>query len=313
MSVINILRFAREQRASEVLLSNDQTPMARYRGEFRRLATQALSYEGLVSGILPLLSAEQHQELESITPDSPFRCWLVKVDGYRFRLTWQQQNQYAAASIRLILPWVCKNSADLDTLLLQYIGKPGLIIVSGLAGSGRSSTVTRLLEEVNYSDSKHLYTVSPVIEWQHVSRQSVVNQFAWGVDNRKSMSFLDQAQYSQPDILYVDEISNFQVLFSVLSQVLLGRLVIITVRASTIQEGLRYLLCLSARDDCLVKHVLANHLSLLVHQAIEYNSSEASLHYQYCEITDDERRQIQNGLVENLGNIHNKTETNHIL
>lgn len=294
MSLIDILRFAIEQQASDLVLVSDQVPMIKHQGEYKHISIPVLSKTELVRGVSSLLPKEEQQVLESLASTSLVKRWVVRPGGVNpIRVTWQQQPNYVTAVIRLLMPICYQDSQSLDALLLRHAKKAGLIIVSGCAGSGRSRSITRLLRSINKRAAQYLYTVESVVEHKHPSDRSTINQMSWGVNEKQQLFLVNQADILNPNVIYIDEVSTLQLLEAALSHVLAGRLVIMTLKAPDIIAGLDYLMSLMAYHHDSLQKILATHLSLWVSQWLDYTDSKSTLQYAYCEMSKENRDALE--------------------
>lgn len=145
----------------------------------------------------------------------------------------------------------------------------GLLIITGATGSGKSSTVAALVEEINQTDSRHIVTLESPIEFFHRPKRSYVRQREVGRDTPSFDQGLLDALREDPDVLVVGEMRDPETMRLTLSAAETGHLVITTMHSGTAVEALQRMIGAFAPEaqssvraqlaDCLVG-VLAQRL-----------------------------------------------------
>jgi twitching motility protein PilT len=152
----------------------------------------------------------------------------------RFRINLHHERGRAAATIRL-LPG--------DPPRLASLGFPpgvealtrlrrGLVLIGGTTGSGETTTVAALVEEINRRDGRHIVTIEDPIEYEHPRRASVVEQIEIGVDAPDFASALRAAVRQAPDVIVLGEMRDGESMRMALAAAETGVLVFSTVHAT---------------------------------------------------------------------------------
>jgi len=128
----------------------------------------------------------------------------------RFRINLHRERGRAAAVIRA-LPRRVPSLASLDlppgTEALWKLPR-GLVLIGGATGSGKSTTLAALVDEINRRDAKHIITVEDPIEFEHTNQRSIIQQIEIGIDAPDFPAALRSALRQAPDVLVVGEMRD---------------------------------------------------------------------------------------------------------
>jgi twitching motility protein PilT len=214
-----------ETDASDLHLTGGLPPMVRIHGElepipgFRRLLPKDL--QELIYSMLTQKQREQFEEnLElDISYQLPGKA--------RFRVNVFQQRDALGAVMRRI-PFEIKN---LDELGLPASVKElanlrrGLVLVTGITGSGKSTTLAGLVDIVNSERAEHIMTVEDPIEFLHKHKKAVVNQREIGSDTHGFAEALKHVLRQDPDVILVGEMRDLETISAALTAAETGHLV----------------------------------------------------------------------------------------
>jgi len=223
----------------DLLLVSGAAPSVRVDRLLRPLEGAPGILDGLdiEEAVLPALPPHaQRQYRESGIADASFR-----VAGLgRFRVNLHRERGRAAAAIRA-LPARAPRLADLSlppaVELLTRLPR-GLVLVGGPTGSGKTTTLAAIVEELNLRDARHIVTIEDPIEYEHRHQLSLVEQVEVGVDAPDFPTALRAAVRQAPDIIVVGEMRDPETMQTALAAAETGHLVFSTVHtpdvASTI-------------------------------------------------------------------------------
>lgn len=141
--------------------------------------------------------------------------------------------------------------------------RTGIVLVNGPAGSGRSTTIAGLIEEINHRRSCHVITVEAPIEFLHAHGQAVVHQREVGPDTPSLRAGLEDALQQGADVIVLSELPDAETALLALEAAETGHLVISSLRGLDTGSALRRLTGLFEMDEReAVCHQLARSLSL---------------------------------------------------
>jgi twitching motility protein PilT len=160
----------------------------------------------------------------------------------------------------------------------------GLILVSGATGSGKSSTLAALLQEINLTDHRHVITIESPIEYTFQPQQAYIRQREVGRDTPSFDQGLLDSLREDPDVLMVGEMRDPETMRLTLSASETGHLVLATVHSSTCAEALqRVVSAFPAEIQSSVAAQLADCILAVVSQRLRFRP-ELSIRVPECEI-----------------------------
>ncbi|MFG0410424.1 type IV pilus twitching motility protein PilT [Pseudomonas sp. NY5710] len=268
MDVTDLLARAVAVRASDLHLAAGQAPMLRLDGELQRMAMPPLAAGALREGMATLLDDTQREQWAQ--GDELDLALALPALG-RFRVNLFRQLNGPAATFRLIPGRI----ATLDELALtdvfqavvQY--RDGLVLVGGPTGSGKSSTLATLLDQLNRKKALHIITLEDPVEVIHSSQRSLVNQREVGCHSSGFAQGLRSALRQDPDVIMIGELRDLQTIRLALQAAETGHLVLATVHARSAASSIERLVEVFAADEKpLVRAMLAESLQMVVAQVL---------------------------------------------
>jgi twitching motility protein PilT len=228
MHVNDLLKIAVENGASDLHLKVGTYPMMRVRGTLMPAAEdRRLEHEDLVTMAAAVLPAGHRDKFK----DNHEVDLAYSVAGLgRFRCNAFQQR----GTIGMIFRVIPMKVATIDDLMLPKVLKKiaaeerGLVLVTGTTGSGKSTTLAALVDEINSSRTAHIMTIEDPIEYLHRDNRSVINQREIGVDTNSFAHALRSALRQDPDVILVGEMRDFETIQTALLAAETGHLVLST-------------------------------------------------------------------------------------
>lgn len=182
-------------------------PSVRINGLVQHLDAEPLEGDDIEGAILPVLSAKVVERYRTLgSSDSSLR-----VDGLgRFRINMHRERGRPAATLRALAARPPRMSElNLPTNILALSRIPyGLVLVGGPTGSGKTTTLAALVDEINRRDAKHIITIEDPIEYEHPQHRSIVEQIEVGIDAEDFPSALRAAVRQAPDVIVVGEMRD---------------------------------------------------------------------------------------------------------
>jgi len=193
--------------ASDLLLVPGASPSLRIDGQIVPLLEGPLSGEEIEDAVTPALAPHARRMYrEAGIADGSFRSPGLG----RFRINLHHERGRAAAAIRR-LPSVVPRFASLNLPpsieALTRLPR-GLVLVGGPTGSGKTTTLAALVNEINLREARHIITIEDPIEYEHPHRKSIVEQIEIGVDAPDFPTALRAALRQAPDIIVVGEMRD---------------------------------------------------------------------------------------------------------
>ncbi|HVV56864.1 MAG TPA: ATPase, T2SS/T4P/T4SS family, partial [Gaiellaceae bacterium] len=196
-----LLEQAVAHRASDLHLTVGAPPAVRVRGELRALdACPPLDRDGIRALLYRILTTEQQKRFE-VDRQLDFSYGVPGLA--RFRVNVFQQRDSVAAAFRVV-PDDLKTLEELGlpASLSEFTGLPrGLVVVTGPTGSGKSTTLAALIDEINRTRSDHVITIEDPIEFVHRHKRCIVNQREIGTDATSFGAALRAALRQDPDVI----------------------------------------------------------------------------------------------------------------
>ncbi|HEY8548974.1 MAG TPA: PilT/PilU family type 4a pilus ATPase [Vicinamibacterales bacterium] len=227
------LRLLHERRASDLLLVSGAPAAIRLDGRVMPVGDEPLdggSIERTVLAALPAHAVRQFRET-GIADAS------LKLPGAgRFRINLHHERGRAAAAIRALpteVPRLASLRLPPGVEALTRLAR-GLVLVGGPTGSGKSTTLAAIVEEINRRDRRHIITIEDPIEYEHPHRLSLVEQVEIGVDAPDFPTALRAALRQAPDVIVVGEMRDPETMRIALAAAETGHLVLSSVHTTDV-------------------------------------------------------------------------------
>jgi len=196
-----------ERGASDLLLVAGASPSIRIDGVVKPLNGGPLDGEEIADAVVPALPPHARKAFRDVgIADGSFRT----PDLGRFRINLHRERGRAAATIRRLpatVPRLAALNLPPGVEALSRLPR-GLVLVGGPTGSGKTTTLAALVNEINLRDAKHIVTIEDPIEFEHRHHRSVVEQVEIGVDAPDFPTALRAALRQAPDIIVVGEMRD---------------------------------------------------------------------------------------------------------
>jgi len=216
---------------SDLLLVPQAAAAIRVEGSLVNIGDRPLTGDDIESAVLPALAEharEQYQQTK--IADSSYR-----VEGLgRFRINLHRERGRAAATVRALpskVPALDELRLPAGVAALAQLQR-GLVIIGGATGSGKTTTLAALVNEINQRDARHVVTIEDPIEYEHAHKQSVIEQVEIGIDAPDFPTALRAALRQAPDVIVVGEMRDPETAKIALSAAETGHLVFTTLHTT---------------------------------------------------------------------------------
>jgi twitching motility protein PilT len=225
------LRILVEAGGSDLLLVPGAPPSIRVDGRVRPLAEGPVDGVDVEEAVLPALPPHARKSYrQTLIADGSFRV----SDLGRFRINLHHERGRAAAAVRALptrVPKLATLSLPPSINLLAKLPR-GLVLIGGPTGSGKSTTLAALVDEINCGSARHVITIEDPIEYEHTHQTSVVEQVEIGVDAQDFPTALRAAMRQAPDVIVVGEMRDPETMRIALAAAETGHLVLSTVHTT---------------------------------------------------------------------------------
>ncbi len=281
MEFEQLVEWAAAQGASDLHLESGLPAAIRVRGALR-MDGEPIGARQLSDQARLLLGPEAWQEFLQRKSADLSRT----LAGVRCRINVLQSYRGVGFAVRLLAPF----QATIEKLNLHPDLKKfathahGLILVSGPTGSGKSSTLAALIQEINLTDTRHVVTIENPVEYTFRPRKAYIRQREVGRDTPSFEQGLLDALREDPDVLMVGEMREPETMRLTLNASETGHLVLATVHSSTCTEALqRIVSAFPAEIQGSVAAQLADTLVGVICQRLRFRS-DLGIRVPECEI-----------------------------
>jgi twitching motility protein PilT len=243
-----LFRYVMRQEGSDLHLSADMPPMARIRNVIRHIGPQTIENEELERLVEPILSERSRHLLEEAggadfahrigASEGRFRVNLFKQRGH-LSLVARRVSSKIPTFEKLRLPPILEKLSEFDQ---------GMVILAGVTGSGKSTTLAAMLNYINEREAVHILTIEDPIEYLFISKKAVINQREVGIDVPDWSVALKHAVRQDPDVILVGEMRDRETFEAGLNAAETGHLVFCTIHASSAPSTIGRILDLFPAD-----------------------------------------------------------------
>ncbi len=263
-----ILRMAAERKASDIHITAGLPPTMRLDGELAPLPFQQLGQQDTRRLIFECLTDEQVEKLES-THELDFGYSVKGLGRFRFNV-YMQRNSFAGA-LRAI-PTKIPSFEDLGLpVIVREISKrsSGLILVTGPTGSGKSTTIASMIDDINMVRTSHIMTIEDPIEYLHQHKRCMVNQRELHSDTYSFHNALRAVLREDPDIILVGELRDLETIEAALTLAETGHLVFGTLHTRNAPSTIdRIVDVFSSDQQAQIRVLLGNTLEGVISQQL---------------------------------------------
>ncbi|SRR5579859_94892 len=268
MEITELLAFTMQSKGSDLHLSSGSPPLIRISGELRPLKVDPLNGDEVKAMLYAIMTEEQRAEYEQ-ERDLDFA--VSYGESARFRVNAFNVNRGPAAVFRTI-PTVIPSLEDLNApaVFRQFSQiEKGLVLVTGPTGSGKSTTLAAMLNEINRTENKHILTIEDPVEFVHKSDRSLINHREVGKHTKSFARALKSALREDPDVILVGEMRDHETIGLALTAAETGHLVMGTLHTSSAAKTIdRIVDVFPAGDKEMVRSMLAGSLQAVISQIL---------------------------------------------
>jgi twitching motility protein PilT len=228
MNIDDLLKIAVERGASDLHLKVGNHPVLRIDGQLHPMVElKRLMQENTIAMAFAMMNELQKEKFKveheldmaySVAGLGRFRCNVFRQRG-------------AVGIVLRVIPTQVKSIADLNLpLVLERIAQErrGMVLVTGTTGSGKSTTLAAIIDNINTHRVEHIITIEDPIEYLHRDKKSIVNQREVGQDTLEFSNALRSSLREDPDVILVGEMRDLETIETAIMAAETGHLVLST-------------------------------------------------------------------------------------
>ena len=257
-----------EKNASDLYLTVGHEPVVRVEDELVPLADELLSADQINEIIHSILTTKQRRDFEI---HWELNTSLDMGKHGRFRVNILKQRQNPGLVIRRIVSKIPSiQDLNLPSILENLsLEKRGLILLTGMTGSGKTTTLASMINYRNKNKTGHILTIEDPIEYYHEHRKSVVTQREIGVDTESYTTALKNSLRQRPDVILIGEIRDKDVMEQALAASETGHLCLATLHTNNAYQAIERIVNFFPEDQhTQVRLNLSMNLKAIVSQRL---------------------------------------------
>lgn len=268
MDINTILNESISNKASDIYIKVGSPPTLRVDGTLHPLGSEPLSAEQTLNYAKAIFNEKQLKHFD----DGNEVDFSFEHDGStRFRANVFLQRGYTSIVLRRLSNVI----PDFHELLLPPAieklahEKRGLILVTGTAGSGKTTTLAAMIDYINANTAKHIVTIEDPIEIVHSDKKSVIDQREIGSDTESYLTALRHVVRQAPDVILIGEIRDLETIKIAISAAETGHLVLSTLHTIDALETINRIIdFFPEREDSQIRQILAGSLRGIISQRL---------------------------------------------
>lgn len=267
-TIIEMLNFTAENDVSDLHISSGLPPMVRMSGSMEALDSPPLSGEEVNEMIKTLCNEEQWGKFQK-NWDADFSYQLG--EKARFRINAFNQTRGPGIVCRTIPTKVLSlEELKAPEIFKQISDQPrGIVLVTGPTGSGKSTTLAAMINEINQTRKEHILTIEDPVEFVHIPNKSLINQREVSAHTKSFAAALRAALREDPDIILVGEMRDPETIGLALTAAETGHLVFGTLHTSSAAKTIdRVVDVFPAAEQAMIRSMLSESLRAVISQTL---------------------------------------------
>jgi twitching motility protein PilT len=260
------MEHAIDKFASDIHLTATQSPQVRINGEISALDYPPLTPKQLEDMLHEIMTPEQIAHyMEAKELDFSF------THKARFRINVFHTIHGPASALRLLSHNIIPLSELYAQPTLENLTSlsQGLILITGPTGSGKSTTLASIIDQINQTQYKHILTIEDPVEFVHKPYKSLINQREIGISCKSFSSAFKSALREDPDVIVLGELRDLETIQLALTAAETGHLVLATLHTNSAAQTVnRIISSFPASDKEMIRSMLSNSLEAVISQRL---------------------------------------------
>lgn len=235
-SLERLLKLMNKYQASDLHLKVGNPPIMRVQGKIRFFDAENMDGATISSMVDDILDERQREQFKN-HHDLDFAYSIPKVGRYRIN-AFRQRGSISLAIRRVNTEIPSFEDLHLRADAMRFVAeqRQGLVIVAGVTGSGKSTTLAAMIEYINNSRRCHIITIEDPIEYLYKDKKGFVNQREVGIDVSSFHAALKSVVRQDPDVILIGEMRDQETFETGLTAAETGHLVFGTLHSSTVSQ-----------------------------------------------------------------------------
>jgi twitching motility protein PilT len=275
MQLGNLIKELAEREGSDIHLVVGSRPTLRFSGDLKRFESEEdiVGKDDVWKMFEPLLTEAQKLAIENRQDVHRSIAWADDNVKARLRVCLFWDRKGLSASLRLIptkIPLLSELFRDDRESLFRQLThlNRGLVLVVGMTGSGKSTTVAAMINEINISRRERIFTIEDPLEYVHTSKMSLISQREVGTDVNSHEEGALSVMRADPDVVLIGEFQTPESVRIALTLADIGHLVFSTMQAESVSEVVRRLIESFPDAKETTQLLLANNIQAVVTQSL---------------------------------------------
>ncbi|GAB6096248.1 type IV pilus twitching motility protein PilT [Desulfatiferula olefinivorans] len=264
----DLFRETLKRKASDLHLTAGMPPVFRIKGELSPMACPPCAPEEIETLIGSVLTT-RHREV--LARNKSVDC-AVSVPGVgRFRIAAYYQRGALSVAVRLLHNGIPTfESLGLPPSIAQLAKlRDGLILITGVTGSGKSTTLATILDDINATSRRNIITIEDPIEYVHQNNLSIINQRELHTDVPSFADALRDSLRADPDVILVGEMRDLETMRTAIAAAETGHLVFSTLHSRDTMSTINRLVgAFPAGEQAQIRQQLSSTLKAVVSQRL---------------------------------------------
>ena len=267
IDIRKLIREAAEEGASDIHVCAGNPVKVRLHGSLKPVTPEVLTLMDCDACAADLIGKEELERAKQIGELDK----AMSVGGIRIRINVFKQQGKVSVAIRLLqnrIPDI--KDLNLPDPALGFANvRRGLILVTGVTGSGKTTTVSAILDQINHTRSCHIITLEDPIEYVFRADKGIISQREVGVDTETFASGLRAALREDPDVIFIGEMRDPETMLSAVEAAETGHLVLATLHTKSAAETVdRIIEVFPEKQQAQIRLQLASSLEAVLSQQL---------------------------------------------
>jgi twitching motility protein PilT len=270
-----LLRMTVDRDASDLHLTYSEPPVFRVGGDLSVMECEPLTHED-ISDLLDQVMPPRYKSVLEERKSVDFAVSSPEVGRFRFAAYYQRGA--LSVAIRLLAKGIPGfNSLNLPPSMARLATyRDGLVLVTGVTGSGKSTTLAAILDAINQNERKNIITVEDPIEYVHQNNLCIINQRELHTDVHSFPEALRDSLRADPDVILVGEIRDLDTMRTAIMAAETGHLVFSTLHSKDAMSSVNRMVgAFPAGEQAQIRQQLSSTLRAVISQRLLLNAEQS--------------------------------------